>query len=51
MKVTRTEIEGLLVIEPKVFGDSRGYFFETYNQERYAAEGLDVRFVQDNLSY
>lgn len=51
MKVRRTEIEGLLIIEPKVFGDSRGFFLETYNHERYAAEGLNEVFVQDNLSY
>lgn len=51
MKVSRTEIEGLLIIEPQVFGDARGFFLESYNQERYAAEGLDAAFVQDNLSY
>lgn len=51
MKVLRTEIEGLLIIEPKVFGDTRGFFLETYNRDRYVAEGLDATFVQDNLSY
>lgn len=44
------ELPDVLVIEPKVFGDARGFFLETYNQERYAQAGLDVRFVQDNMS-
>ena len=43
-------IEGLCVIEPKVFGDSRGYFVETYNKQDMVAEGLDMEFVQDNQS-
>ncbi len=43
-------IEGLCVIEPKVFGDARGYFVETYNQQDMEAEGLDMVFVQDNQS-
>ncbi|MCL4789387.1 MAG: dTDP-4-dehydrorhamnose 3,5-epimerase [Verrucomicrobia bacterium] len=50
MKVTRVEIEGLLIIEPKVFGDKRGFFLETWNERRYREAGLDGRFVQDNLS-
>lgn len=50
MKVTRCDIAGLLIIEPKVFGDARGFFLETWNEPRYRAAGLDVRFVQDNLS-
>ena len=50
MNVLRCELEGLLVIEPTVFGDARGYFMETYNRQRYAAAGLDADFVQDNLS-
>jgi dTDP-4-dehydrorhamnose 3,5-epimerase len=44
------DIPGLLVIEPKVFGDARGYFFELWNEAQYRAAGLDCRFVQDNLS-
>lgn len=48
--VTRLPIEGLCIIEPKVFGDSRGYFMETYNQEDMHKEGLDMVFVQDNQS-
>ncbi len=43
-------IEGLCVIEPQVFGDRRGYFMETYNYRDFAAEGIDVEFVQDNQS-
>lgn len=48
--VTRCEIEGLCVIEPTVFKDERGYFVETYNYNDFAAEGLDMKFVQDNQS-
>ena len=51
MKTIQGELPGLLIFEPKVFGDSRGYFVETYQRERYAAAGLGVEFVQDNLSY
>ena len=47
---TKTEIEGVYVIEPKVFGDSRGYFMETYNFEEFSAAGLGMTFVQDNQS-
>ncbi len=50
MNVTRCELEGLLLIEPKVFGDARGFFLETWNAQRYRACGLDAAFVQDNLS-
>ena len=46
----RTEIEGLVVIEPKVYGDNRGYFMETYNQRDFEVSGIDVKFVQDNQS-
>ena len=51
MKVTRCELAGLLLIEPKVFGDARGYFLETWNQCLYQECGLDAQFVQDNLSF
>ena len=51
MKITQTELPGVLILEPEVFFDSRGYFLETYNQERYAAAGLKLKFVQDNMSY
>lgn len=50
MKITRCDIAGLLIIEPKVFGDARGFFLETWNEQRYREAGLDLRFVQDNIS-
>ena len=51
MKVTATKIPGLLVIEPKVFGDERGFFFESYNEKVFnEATGISPRFVQDNHS-
>ena len=50
MKVTETELPGVLVIEPKVFGDQRGLFVETYNATRYRDSGITQTFVQDNLS-
>lgn len=50
MNVTCCELDGLLIIEPKVFGDSRGFFMETWNQRRYAEVGLSFEFVQDNIS-
>lgn len=51
MKVTTTSIAGVLIIEPKVFGDSRGFFFESFNQRDFnAAIGTDFNFVQDNHS-
>ena len=48
--VTKCDIEGLYVIEPAVFGDKRGYFMETYNQNDFKEAGLDMVFVQDNQS-
>ena len=51
MKVIDTEIEGLKIIEPDVFGDHRGWFCETYNAERYRAAGIEATFVQDNESF
>ncbi|MCA0269724.1 MAG: dTDP-4-dehydrorhamnose 3,5-epimerase [Bacteroidetes bacterium] len=50
MTVSETPIPGLLVIEPKVFGDARGFFCETWNAARYADAGLPTDWVQDNLS-
>lgn len=51
MNVISTSISEVLVIEPKVFGDSRGFFFESFNQKNFSqATGLDVKFVQDNHS-
>lgn len=46
----KTNINGLVIIEPKVFGDDRGYFMETYNYNDFKAAGLDMEFVQDNQS-
>lgn len=46
----KTEIEGVYIIETKVFGDNRGYFMETYNKEQFAEAGLTMEFVQDNQS-
>lgn len=50
IKVTPCDIEGLYIIEPSVFGDERGYFMETYNQNDFKEAGLDMAFVQDNQS-
>jgi dTDP-4-dehydrorhamnose 3,5-epimerase len=50
MNIIKTPIEGLLVIEPQVFRDARGYFVETYNEQRYREAGIDTVFVQDNQS-
>lgn len=50
MKIQKTSIEGLLVVEPKVFEDDRGYFLETFHQERYHEAGILTNFVQDNES-
>lgn len=46
----KTEIKDVYIIEPQVFGDSRGYFMETYNEEQFRAFGLNYTFVQDNQS-
>jgi dTDP-4-dehydrorhamnose 3,5-epimerase len=51
MKITQTAIEGCLILEPRVFGDERGFFMESYNQKAFDdAAGFEVRFVQDNHS-
>ncbi len=50
MQVTPTELDGVLLIEPKVFGDHRGFFLETYREDRYHENGIEVTFVQDNHS-
>jgi len=50
MKVLETPLAGALIIEPRVFGDQRGFFLETWSRSRYAEAGIDVDFVQDNLS-
>lgn len=50
MNVTKTDIEGLLLIEPNIFRDERGYFLESYNDGRYHETGIPELFVQDNVS-
>ena len=50
MKVTKTQIPEVLVIEPKVFGDERGFFLETWQRDRYAEHGITRAFVQDNMA-
>ena len=50
MKITETSIPGLLIIEPRVFEDDRGYFFESYQKERYIQFGVKAEFIQDNES-
>ena len=50
MKVTATPLDGVKLIEPKVFGDARGFFLETYSWERYRAAGITEELLQDNLS-
>ena len=50
MEIIKTTIEGLLVIKPKIFGDDRGHFFESWSKESFAENGLNLNFVQDNQS-
>ncbi|RDS79299.1 dTDP-4-dehydrorhamnose 3,5-epimerase [Dyella monticola] len=50
MKVVTTSLPGAFIIEPQVFGDARGYFYESYNQSKYAAAGIISTFVQSNVS-
>ncbi len=51
IEVKKTDIEGVLIIEPKVFGDARGYFLESYNAKEFSEKtGLNITFVQDNES-
>lgn len=50
MKIIACDIPGPLIIEPRVFGDDRGFFFESWNSENFARAGLDLTFVQDNHS-
>ncbi len=51
MKVIETGLKDCVVIEPRIYGDSRGYFFESYNQKRFKdLTGIDVQFIQDNQS-
>ncbi len=50
MKIIKTEIPGLVVIEPRVFEDDRGYFFETFHRDKYIEAGIEKPFIQDNES-
>jgi dTDP-4-dehydrorhamnose 3,5-epimerase len=50
MNIIQTALTGVIIIEPRVFGDERGFFMETWQQRRYAEVGLPERFVQDNIS-
>ncbi|MBS0266210.1 MAG: dTDP-4-dehydrorhamnose 3,5-epimerase [Planctomycetes bacterium] len=50
MKFIPTELPGLVIVEPQVFGDDRGFFMETFQRPKFAAAGIDVEFVQDNHS-
>src|ERR1700719_370655 len=50
VKVLETAIRGMLIIEPRVLGDSRGFFLELFQEQRYTQSGIGHRFVQDNLS-
>lgn len=52
MEVIKTKLDGVLILEPRIFKDARGYFFESYNRKEFLAKtGLDIEFVQDNESY
>lgn len=50
MQIRKTDIPGLLIIEPKIFHDTRGYFYESYNELIFSENGMDMKFVQDNES-
>ena len=51
MNLVKTDIDGLVIIEPDVFGDNRGWFYESYSKKKYAELGINADFVQDNRSY
>lgn len=50
MEIIKTPIEGLLIVKPRVFADSRGFFIESYNAQKYFEAGIEANFVQDNMS-
>ena len=50
MKITKTKLDGVVIIEPDIFGDNRGFFMESWNKKKMAQAGLDYDFVQDNHS-
>jgi dTDP-4-dehydrorhamnose 3,5-epimerase len=51
MKTIKTELDGVLILEPKVFGDNRGWFMETYSKNTLSEAGIDTIFIQDNQSF
>ncbi|WP_057911625.1 dTDP-4-dehydrorhamnose 3,5-epimerase [Peribacillus muralis] len=51
MNITKTKLNGVMVIEPIIFGDHRGWFTETYNEENFKKAGIDIVFIQDNHSF
>lgn len=51
MNIIKTDIEGVVIVELKVFGDNRGWFTETYSKEKFCKLGIDVEFIQDNHSF
>jgi dTDP-4-dehydrorhamnose 3,5-epimerase len=51
MKFTKTKLDGLVIVEPTVFGDHRGWFMETYNESVFLKEGINIKFIQDNHSF
>lgn len=51
MKIIETKLPGVIIVEPKVFGDARGFFLETWQKSRYEAIGISEQFVQDNVSF
>ncbi|MGY6213104.1 dTDP-4-dehydrorhamnose 3,5-epimerase [Cytobacillus firmus] len=51
MKFSKTNLDGVVIVEPKVFGDHRGWFMETYNETNFIEAGINVKFVQDNHSF
>ncbi|MGI4021303.1 MAG: dTDP-4-dehydrorhamnose 3,5-epimerase [Janthinobacterium lividum] len=51
MNISTTKIEGLIIIEPRIFPDDRGYFYESYSEKKYREAGIEATFVQDNQSF
>jgi dTDP-4-dehydrorhamnose 3,5-epimerase len=51
MKIIKTDIDGVYILEPKVFGDHRGWFMETYSKRKFKELGIDIEFIQDNHSF
>ena len=51
MVFTKTNLDGVVIVEPKVFGDSRGWFMETYSQSKFNEAGINLNFIQDNHSF